>query len=430
MAIQIDTPTKAYAQLLNADGIPLSDLQQLLGSQTETLLSSRRVANEAAWGNGFRFTGTQVDVSIHDSIRIALVSGAGALVEDWTVSVEDWAAIGVAAAGDDISSSAASLILRSDTGTIRIGRTSANRVLCQRGTYTTTETDFNLNAYARSYDGGLLERRISPSRANPIRDIVLKTRSATQPSAPTNVTFDANGVATPSGADGWVLITDPDPAGTDPLWLAAAHNPYDSLTEMYQPEAWVVTLGGSSFRQQWAEEDEGPWTDTPPADATRLLTRVRVNGMWQTYVVRDDSPEGWTWLVATTLPANSSPHMVPLDVQDWTGFKWVEIIMRQFNGSLQGNRRSLLVPADHLIGTGDAVNLDSRYTLNLLMGEANSAWTQGSIDRVTQIAAGVYTQTFRVRAYGLGSARQRASHLHVIPGYNTDDIGFTVRVIR
>ena len=92
--------------------------------------------------------------------------------------------------------------------------------------------------------------------------LFLKRRSATTPADPVGVTFDSSGVATP-GTDGWILDTSPDPAGSDPLWVAVAHNPYDPETETYNPESWSVVLAGSSFRQQWAEDEAGSMARYP-----------------------------------------------------------------------------------------------------------------------------------------------------------------------
>ena len=414
---------------IGGNQVPLNQLSPLLGDRTETLLSSQRLANQAAWTDGFRLTGQKVDVAVHDSIRIAVVESGGDIAEEWSITVDEWKALPERSVGDDLAVSGRSEILRSDTGTIRIGRSGGNRVLLQLGTYTTALANFNLNGYARSYDGGLLERRVSPARSHPVRDTVLKIRSATTPAAPVGVTFDSNGYATP-GSDGWVLSTDPDPAGSDPLWLAAAHNPYDADTETYSPEGWIVTQGGSSFRQQWAEDDSGPWQDTPPTGA-RLVTRVRVNGAWQTYVVRDDTDAGWVWFCVATLAANGSPHTIELDHTDWSDFKWIEFIMRQNDGTNNGNRRSVVVPADHVTGMGATVDLTSRYTLNMLLSETGQGWTQGGTDNLTSLGvANLHAQVLQVRAYGAAHGRSQGTHLRVDLGFNDYNVAFVMRGIR
>ena len=421
----------AAPSAIGGNQIPLSQLSPLLGQETETLLSSQRLANEAAWTQGFRLTGQPVNVSEHDSIRIAVVSSGGVLVEEWNVDVNDWKQLTGQSVGDDLAQAGRSIILRSDTGTIRIGRSTGNRILLQLGTYTTVLTDFNLNGYARSYGGGLLERRIAPSRSHPVRDTVLKIRSASEPADPVGVTFDADGVATP-GSDGYVLVTDADPSGTDPIWLAAAHNPYDPVTETYVPEAWVKTLGGTAYRQQWASDETGPWLDSPDtlANAQRLVSRVRVNGVWQIYVIRDNSYVPWTLFVAATMPAGSTqPFTTALRNQDWRNFRMMELILHQGNGTARGNRLSLLVPADYLYSSGNsASSINNDLTMNLLMSEYANAWSLGDTDPYAGvIVPSIGVQTFRMNFYGCNERDNRATHLRVTVGYTQDRTQFYMR---
>ena len=412
--------------------IPLDNLRLLLGRERETQLVNNTIANEAALDSARRLSGAQVDVSVHDSLRISAVQSDGVQIAEWFVDVDAWRVLNNRSNGDDISGSGDSVLVLSDVGTIRVGRTAGGRVLVQRGSFTTAQTNFFLNVHARLYDGGLLERRIANLRVNPVRDAVLKQRSATTPAAPTGFTFDATGQITP-GSDGWILATQPDPAGTDPLWIATAHNPYDTETETYNPEAWSVVLGGSSFRQQWATDESGPWQDTVPADAVRLVTRVRINGMWNIYVVRDDTPEGWRWFQTFSLGANGSPYVFPLQPNsDWRGFRFIEFIIRQYVGTTVGNRRSVLVPADHVQSIGlTAQNLNSPYTLNMLLSEFGGGFTYGAVDSFTNnVVPSALQNTLRLRLYGGARAAHTATHAHLTVGYEAEQIDFVMRGIQ
>jgi len=424
----------AAPSAIGGNVIPLEHLQLLLGAERETQLVGNLFANQAAWGNGKKLLGDSVDVAAHDSLRISVVQSDGVLVQQWVVSIDEWRALPGQRNGDDLSVAGRSLTLRSDSGTIRVGRTAYNKILVQRGSFSTAATNFFINAHARLYDGGLLQRRISNLRPNPNRDTVLKKRSAARPDAPVGVTFDANGNATP-GSDGWIQSTEADPPGTDPIWLAAAHNPYDSATETYDPEAWIITLGGAAHRQQWAADESGPWLDATDTleDAPRLVTRVRVNGNWQVYTVRDGTASGWHWFRTQTLAADSAgaPYLIPLDDTDWSDYKWIEFIIRQFTGTTQGNRRSVLIPADHVYSTGAAVDLTSAYTLNILITEFGSDWTMGPIDAFTNaITPNAVQQTMRLRFYGREAALNQGTHVHATLGYTDDDVAFVMRGIR
>ena len=412
--------------------IPLDNLRLLLGLERETQLVNNTIANQAALNMARRLSGNQVDVSVHDSLRISAVESGGTSIADWIVDVDEWRNLPANANDADISASGQSLVVLSPVGTIRVGRTSGSRVLVQRGSFTTAQTNFFLNVYARLYDGGLLERRIGNLRVNPVRDAVLKQRSASTPAAPTGFTFDSTGQITP-GSDGWILATEPDPAGTDPLWIATAHNPYDRETETYNPEAWSVVLGGSSFRQQWATDESGPWQDTPPADATRLVTRVRINGAWNVYTVRDDTAESWQWFQTFSLGANGSPYIFPLQPNsNWNGFKFIEFIIRQYTGTVVGNRRSVLIPADHVqsIGLTNA-NLDSPYTLNILLSEFGGGFTYGNADNfASNVVPSILQNTLRLRLYGGPRASRSATHAHLTLGYEAEQVDFVMRGIR
>jgi len=422
----------AAPSAIGGNVIPLEHLQLLLGAERETQLVGNLFANQAAWGNGKKLLGDLVDVASHDSIRISVVQSDGVLVQQWVVSIDEWRELPAQQNGDDLSVAGRSITVRSGTGTIRVGRTAVNRILVQRGSFTTAATNFFINAYARLYDGGLLQRRIASLRTNPSRDTVLKKRSATEPDAPVGVTFDANGHATP-GSDGWVQTTDADPPGSDPIWLAAAHNPYDVLTETYSPEAWIITPGGSTYRQEFAEDESGPWQETPPVDTPRLVTRIRVNGNLVIYTIRDDTASGWHWFKTETLVANSSgdPYLIELDDTDWSAYKWIEFVIRQFVGTTQGNRRSIVIPADHIYSTGTAVDLTSAYTLNILITEFGSDWTMGSIDAFTNaITPNAVQQTMRLRFYGRQAALNQGTHIHATLGYTDDNVAFVMRGIK
>ena len=215
--------------------------------------------------------------------------------------------------------------------------------------------------------------------------------------------------------------------------VAVAHNPYDPETETYSPESWSVVLAGSSFRQQWAEDETGPWQDTPIANATRLVTRVRINGVWNTYVVRDDSYTPWTLFVAATIRAGAAqPFTTALRSQDWRGFRLMELILHQGNGSARGNRLSLLVPADYLYSSGvDVSSIDDDLTINLLMSEYANAWSLGDRDPYNGvIVPSIGVQTFRMNFYGFAAWQNRATHLRMNLGYTGDQVQFYMRGYR
>ena len=194
--------------------------------------------------------------------------------------------------------------------------------------FTTALTNFTAKSFGRGWSGGALGRRLGPLRGGHPKDIVLKRRSATEPAVPTGYTIDpSSGDVTP-GTDGFVLVTEPDPAGNDPLWNATVHNPVDEATGLYHttiPDAnWIIYPTGTLYRQEFTSDFNEPktWTAVAPINTDYLETRIRnQDGSWSNYVVRNDSVGARTWTTFFGGNVSASPWDFGANF-DWSQFEW------------------------------------------------------------------------------------------------------------
>lgn len=444
MASPTIIPPKSYAARGATKDIPLDDMAQFLGALVETELASATVANQAALGRAVRPTGHRVDGSLHDGIRVALYEAGGAQIDEWIIpDVEPWLALRVSSPGDTLvrDTTALRVLRESGGGALLIGRSSGNRVTIQADGFTTGENDFVAKAFGRGWTDGLLSRRLGPLRGGHPKDIVFKIRSASEPSAPVGYVIDpSTGDATP-GSDGYVLVTAADPAGSDPLWNAAVHNPVDAATGLYRTSIpasdWIVYPVGSTYRQEFTADDEEPqtWTAAAPADTAYLETRVRKpDGTWAYYIVRDDRVEPWEVLFNVELTAAVSTIILP-EAFDFTQRTFLEWVGRQRNPGAateegqRGSRRAVFFASDHIWSVATAVPDDTAHWRDiwLVMAEVWNNVNQGLVQ--PNAAASADQQIVRVQPYG-GTVDARGTAIQgfrVTLAYTDENFQLTLR---
>ena len=442
MGIPLVPPPKRFATPAGA-GVPLDELPDLIGQPIDTQLSTTNLADEAAWGNGHRLTGQPVDVAQHDRITIEHRDG-NTVLGRWRIDVDEWRRITVGAQGADLSIgnlgvSKPNLLYAStiadDDESILIGRTSTNRILVQRQRYTTDATSYQVNAYARYYDDGVLGRRLLGTTGGVARDSVLKIRSAAKPADPAGVTFDASGNAIP-GSDGYVRFTDPDPAGSDPLWYATAHNPYNTADETYGPvEAWIVTPASSSTPPEFST-DQITWTAAPP-DAVNYYVRVRDSmGAWQVFEIGRGVRTSWTRFAYYAGGTGTFAVIAAQNGGDWTEYQLIELLFRQRvrNADDQvvlGNVRSIVMPASRFLsgGNSDPGALVRDTTVHAYFSDTGSDWSRGEYGDFSGLVNDVNGQYVQITAYGYPLYEQRMRHIRVTPSYIGDGWHFDMRGI-
>lgn len=441
MASPTTVPSKDWAARASSKDIPLEEMAEILGAVVQSELASVSVANQAALATAVRLTGNRVDGALHDSIRVALFNGtSGTLIGEWIIpDVEPWLELLASSPGDTLVEGTTALrVVQADGGNaLLIGRSGGNRVTIQADGFATAETDFLAKSYGRGWSDGLLGRRLGPLREGHPKDIVFKRRSAAKPPAPVGYVIDSStGEATP-GNDGWVLITAPDPDGTDPLWNAAVHNPVDAATGLYHTtvDDWIIYAVGSTYRQEFTDDRDDPktWVATPPADTQYLETRIRKDdGTWAYYLVRDDEYKRWDVIFNQTLTGSPTTIMLPEEV-DFGQYAFVEFAGRQFiPGSAhptEPNRRNHFFQADHIYSTAETApdsGVAHFRTIHLILAETWAAVTQGYTPP-SEVTPGATIQVLHIWPFGSGDAQKRIRGFRIEHDYTANNFNLILK---
>ena len=418
---------KPFALVEHADGVPADELGEILGALVETELAAVTAANQAALATALRLTGQRIDPALHDGLRVGAYRPDGTLLAQWAIpDITAWTGLDASAPGDTLVRDAtARRVLTTDgTHALLIGRSGGNRVTVQADGFAPTETVV-MKSFGRGWSSGLLDRRLGPLRGGHPRDIVYKQRSAGMPDAPAGYTVDTGtGDSTP-GSDGWVLVTEPDPPGTDPMWNAAAHNPIDAATGLYHAvvPSWIIYPVGTTYRQEFTADSEEPktWTAAPPAgESDYLETRVRdAQGHWRYYVVRDRS--GWsTW---TNWRFSQNPGTAWLNAgADWSAAQDVELVFRQeLADGTQGNERIVRIPADHVRSVGTTSDGTAhRYQINFSLTDWYSGYSIGAhADTADVGATGPRLNWIKAWIYGAAEGARAGTRIRLEAGYLT-----------
>ena len=356
MAIAIDIPSKSYAALLNTDGVPLSDLQQMVGDPLTIFWGSNGDRDLASLFSIARPIGTRaISVADHDILRVTIDNGDDYV---WELPVQDFTGIPTAAsAGDTLVAPTTAIEVAEASGgnTILVGRTDSNVFLMQVGTYAPAPTQSpappsTFRLVAITHNEGLVRRRIDPLRNHVTRQVVVHRHSATRPVAPTSseVTFDGfNTIIEPNSE--WTDINT-NIVGSDPLWIASREFQYISILDRWiGRSAWSIHLASSSFRIQYSSTADGPWVDTDPG-TPELWVRYRLDdGTWATHQTRvSSSSRSWSTLAIASLRAGqvsvtrSTPTIDPDDFE-WFCFTYQED-PNTGQGGLQGNIIPVTIP--------------------------------------------------------------------------------------
>ena len=183
MAIPVAVPTKPFAHLHDTEGVPLDSMRPLLGQGSEIAMGNVTTATDqlaAAVGiNSF----VPVTPATNDRVIVRLRGGT----LEWSLSVDDFVLITAASEGATLTAAGSGYTARElrPTGssqTLLIGRTSANGVLVQRGTWAPGAGAVVLELHVVSYGSGVLRRRISPLQDHATRQVILHPPQRTQAS--------------------------------------------------------------------------------------------------------------------------------------------------------------------------------------------------------------------------------------------------------
>ena len=335
---------KQYAHAEDTGGIPLDELQDLLGVKQQTFLAEI-TDRETEWrysatGNYtahlYPHSVTREIIHISDFIRVTctrsyLVTGTPTS-DSWTfrTNADNWFALTPAAQGATLVSEMTGIVLRSEgndgdylPAEIMIGRSEDNEVLVQTRTLILPinhpEARMAVRIEFETYGGGLLGRRIAALRSfQPQHRLAFKRRSATAlttADVPT-ITYDGTAPSLPADSS-WVLASAADPAGSDTLYYAATTASYDQVfgTWTVNSDDWVIASTAPAdtsarFGILYSAGETGP-RHSPRADGDTWVWLRKPDGYWdgfpfdQEIVIPD---RNWQTLASWTITNGSQPY--------------------------------------------------------------------------------------------------------------------------
>ena len=307
---------------VDAGSVPLRLLESLIGTRVLRILSlvsgadwstNTRADNEAQHLGNAVWTGEgnrsgdelEIEITVKDSGTDAIIA-----TYKFEALADDWLQLDVADVGDTLgfTNSISINAVGSDgsTRTMRIGRDANYRVLHARSAFGLTDSGQVVDARTSlySYAGGIVGRRIHELRGvEPDHSILLKVRSASAPTLPADfadgITYYGNRVSISNtiatALPGIVYHTDPDPAGSNPLWYIAGNARWDHvLADWTVQDRWVVQADAGSFGVQFS-------TDGVEAHSTQglndLYWRMReATGAWGRWNQLFPGVRGWSML--------------------------------------------------------------------------------------------------------------------------------------
>ena len=313
MAANLPVPTKSYAAVGNESGVPLTDLETVVGTLVERFRHTETITTASTGATAVRINYKPLQHSAE--IRVLLTNSAGVVQLNGTVNTLTWTGLQHAAVGDTLVHDGQP----TQTGhsfapvdgdpaiasTIVLGRTEDNFPLLQGIALPLNST---LNIYTTEFSGGAIEERSWRQTAAAPHVLRLKIlTTTTNPTAPPDLGYDGSFATGLDGTD-WVELAEsfPDPglsgATIYQLRANAVYNPLAgrwliSNIEIFSPE------GGVSV--QFSVSDIGPWHATQ--EATDLWRGWRDSlGRWHIEPL-NELDDGWRFLTSFSWDSSATP---------------------------------------------------------------------------------------------------------------------------
>ena len=325
MAANIPVPTKDYAAVGSESGIPLGDLESVVGTLVERYRNTETITNVDAGTVASRINYKPLQHS--SQIRIFLTDSSGVVQLNGTINTLTWLGLAHANVGDTLVHDAQP----TQTGhrfapvhgdpaidpTILIGRTEDNFPLIQ-GIALTDQAI--LDVFTTEFSGGAITERLWRQTSAAPHIVRLKgffVDEDAAEAAAVNVGYDGS-FATGISGTGWYEGNEPYPGGVDRAgkvehWYRAnsTYNPLAarwliSTIDIFAPEGGVTV--------EYAESDEGPFHANQSADDTWRRWRDTA-GYWHTEPL-NDLDDGWRFLASYAWDGSQDPD--PGLYVDWT----------------------------------------------------------------------------------------------------------------
>ena len=321
MAANIPVPTKSYAAVGNEDGVPLTDLETVVGTLVERYRHTETITSASTGATAVRINYKPLQFSAE--VRVLLTDSSGTVQLDATINTLTWTGLAHAAVGATLvhngqptqtghSLQPADGVTPSDPS-ILVGRTEDNFMLIQG---IALPAQGVLDVFSTEFSGGAIEERSWRQTASAPHIVRLKILTTTTPEAPPGLGYDGS-FATGLEGTAWVELDEPFPdpslsgATVYQLRANAVYNPLAgrwliSNVEIFSPE------GGVSV--EFSVSDTGPWHATQAA--TDMWRRWRDStGHWHVEPL-NELDDGWRFLTSYTWDGGQDPD--PGLYTDWT----------------------------------------------------------------------------------------------------------------
>ena len=312
MALELTRSPKAYAEEGSETGVPLVDLESIVGTLVERYRHSETISTASTGATAVRINYKPLQFATE--YRIFLTNSAGTILLDATINALTWQGLVHAAVGDTLVHDGqptqtghrltpADGVTPSDPNIV-VGRTEDNFMLIQG---IALPSDAILDVFSTEFSGGAIEERSWRQTAAAPHVVRLKILATTTPDAPPDLGYDGSFATGLAGTD-WVELDAPFPnpslsgATVYQLRADAVYNPLAgrwliSNIEIFSPE------GGVSV--QYATSDTGPWHDTQASDDT--WRRWRDALLYWHVEPLNELDDGWRFLTSFSWDSSATP---------------------------------------------------------------------------------------------------------------------------
>ena len=363
MAANVPVPAKNYAVAGNSSGVPLTDLESIVGTLVERYRHTETITTASTGATAVRINYKPLQFATEYRILITNASGVAQL--DATINALTWQGLVHAAAGDTLVHDGqptqtghrlvpADGVTASDPNIV-VGRTESNFMLIQG---IALADQYILDVFSTEFSGGAIEERSWRQTAAAPHVLRLKILTTTTPDAPPGLGYDGS-FATGLDGTAWVELDEPFPdpslsgATVYQLRADAVYNPLAgrwliSNIEIFSPE------GGVSV--QYATSDTGPWHSDQASDDTWRRWRDSLL-LWHIEPL-NELDDGWRFLTNFVWDGAATPDpgvytewskvlSFPIDFNEW------KYVLMELQWSATSGSEFILVPAN-ILSSGPA----------------------------------------------------------------------------
>ena len=325
MAANVPVPAKGYAVAGSSSGVPLDDLESIVGTLVERYRHTETITDVSSGSTASRINYKPLQFAT--LYRIYLTSSTGTELLNGTINALTWQGLQHAEVGDTLvhdgqPTQTGHRLAPVDGGSaidpsIVVGRTEDNFMLIQG---VALPDQAVLDVFSTEFSGGAITERLWRQTSAAPHVVRLKgyfTDEGTAATAAENVGYDGT-FATGISGTGWYEGNEPYPGGVDRAgktehWYRAnaVYNPLAarwliSTIDIFAPEGGVTV--------EYSVSDEGPWHSNQAS--TDKWRRWRdTSGYWHQEPL-NELDDAWRFMTSFTWDGGTDPD--PGVYTDWT----------------------------------------------------------------------------------------------------------------